>query len=201
MDIKEFTRQIKAKKKELEDLIRRKMPVYAGRLAKTHYQDNFRKSGFVNGGLKKWKPARRLSVGGTNAGSNYGTLLSSRNLLFGSINYTPGVGKVKISNDLVYAPAHNWGENLHPTVTAKMRRFAWAKYYQNGGGKKKAGNSTPDGENTDPPEADKWKRLALTKKTKLDIKMPQRQFLGESKELNEIIKNKMDQEIGKILNL
>ena len=200
MDIKEFTRQIKAKRKELDDLIRRKMPVYAGRLAKTHYQDNFRKSGFVNNGLKKWKQAKRLSSGGTDAGSNYGTLLSSRNLLFGSINYTPGIGKVKISNNLVYAPAHNWGENLHPTVTAKMRRFAWAKYYQSGGGKKKAGNATGGGENTESPEASKWKGLALTKKTKLDIKMPQRQFLGESKELDEKIGNKIEMETRKILN-
>lgn len=200
MEIKDFIRQIKEKRRELDELMRRKMPVHAGRLAKDHYQENFRKGGYVNGGLKKWKQARRLSSGGKDAGSNYGTLLSSRNLLYGSIKYIPSAGKVKVCNDLVYAPAHNWGETLHPTVTAKMRRFAWAKYYQAGGGKKKGAEGTKSGEDAEPPEAVNWKKLALTKKTKLSIKMPKRQFLGESKELDEKIANKTETEIRKILN-
>lgn len=58
MDIKEFSNQIKAKRKELDELMKRKMPVLAGRMAKDHYQDNFRKSGFVNNGLHPWKKAK-----------------------------------------------------------------------------------------------------------------------------------------------
>lgn len=200
MDIKEFSKQIKAKRKELTDLMRRKMPIHAGRLAKDHYQDNFRKSGYVNGGLHKWHKSRRLSSRGKDAASNYGTLLSSRNMLFGAIKYIPGDGKVKVSNDLAYAPAHNWGDTLHPTVTPKMRRFAWAKYYQAGGGQKKATEGAKSTENKEPAEALNWKRLALTKKEKLDVKMPQRQFLGESKELTEKIAEKTETEIRKILN-
>ena len=51
MDIKEYSKLIKAKRKELDDLMKRKMPVIAGRMAKDHFQDNFRREGFVNGGL------------------------------------------------------------------------------------------------------------------------------------------------------
>ena len=47
----------------------------------------------------------------------------------------------------------------------------------------------------------KWKRLALTKKKKLRIRIPQRQFLGESRELSEKIDQKMENEIRNILNL
>ena len=38
MDIKEFSKQIKAKRKELDELMKRKMPVLAGRMAKDHYK-------------------------------------------------------------------------------------------------------------------------------------------------------------------
>ena len=42
MDIKEYSKLIKAKRKELDGLMKRKMPVIAGRMAKDHFQDNFR---------------------------------------------------------------------------------------------------------------------------------------------------------------
>ncbi len=51
------------------------------------------------------------------------------------------------------------------------------------------------------PQAQFWKRLALTKKTKLSVKVPQRQFIGESRELTEAINARTEQEIRKILNL
>ena len=67
MDIKEYSKLIKAKRKELDDLMKRKMPVIAGRMAKDHFQDNFRREGFVNGGLHPWPKAKRLSSGRTDA--------------------------------------------------------------------------------------------------------------------------------------
>ena len=56
-----------------------------------------------------------------------------------------------------------------------MRKWAWRRYYEEGGKESK--------------EAEKWKGLALTRKKTLtiDIKMPRRQFIGESKELREKI--------------
>lgn len=210
MDIKEFSKQIKAKRKELDDLMKRKMPVIAGRMAKDHFQDNFRQGGFVDGGLHPWKKAKRLSSGGTDAASQYGTLLSGRNHLFSSIKYMPGDYRVKVANEVVYAPVHNNGGTLSPTVTPQMRRFAWAKYYEASGkaqkaakGKrkgKKKGSGEKDKEKTENPEALRWKRLALTKKKKLRIKMPKRQFLGESRELSEKIAVKTENEIRNILN-
>ena len=210
MDIKEFSKQIKAKRKELDDLMKRKMPVIAGRMAKDHFQDNFRQGGFVDDGLNRWQKAKRLSSGRTDAASQYGTLLSGRNHLFSSIKYMPGDYRVKVANEVVYAPVHNNGGTLSPTVTPQMRRFAWAKYYEASGkaqkaakGKrrgKKKGSGEKDKEETENPEALRWKRLALTKKKKLRIKIPKRQFLGESRELSEKIAVKTENEIRNILN-
>ena len=200
MELKEFSALIKAKRKKLDELMKRKMPVLAGRMAKDHYQNNFRQGGFINNGLRSWPKAKRISAGGTSAASQYGTLLSSRNHLFSSVKYVPLDYRVRVANDLIYAPVHNWGGTLHPTVTPRMRKFAWAKYYQSGGGQKNATEGTKSTKNEEPAEALKWKKLALTKKEKLDVKVPQRQYLGESKELSEKIAGKTEEEIRKILN-
>lgn len=207
MDIKEFAELIKNKRKELDTLMRSRMPVIAGRMAKDHFQENFRQGGFVNNGLRPWPEARRLSSGGSGAASRYGTLLSGRNHLFSSIKYIPGDYRVRVANEVSYASAHNWGETVHPTVTDRMRRFAWAKFYEASGKKKKAATGREKGKKRGVSETDGntqaqfWKRLALTKKKKLDVRMPQRQFLGESKELTEKIEERKEKEIRGILNL
>lgn len=206
MDIKDFAKLVKAKRGELDILMRRNMPVIAGRMAKDHFQENFLRGGFVNGGLHPWKPAKRLSSGDPGAASNYGTLLSGRNHLFSSIKYMPGDFRVRVANDVSYAPLHNWGGIANPTVTDRMRRFAWARFYKSSGKTKKAdtgqkkrqkGASDKQPENA---QAQFWKRLALTKKSKLKVKIPQRQFLGESVELSDNITERTENEIRKILN-
>ena len=187
-------------------MMRRRMPVVAGRMAKDHFQDNFRKGGFVNGGLHPWAKAKRLSPGGTDAASQYGTLLSGRNHLFNSIKYIPSDYRVKVANDVVYAPLHNWGGSVSVTVTERMRRFAWAKFYKASGKARKVATKQKNGRKgaavgqTANPQASFWKNLALTKKKKLDIRIPQRQFLGESKELTEKINERIEKEIRNILS-
>lgn len=202
MDIKEFSKQLKDKIKELQRLTHRRMPIIAGKMAKEHFQENFRKGGFVNDGLHPWPSSRRLASGDSGASSNYGTLLSSRKHLYKSIKYIPGDARVKVSNDLVYAPIHNWGGNI--PVTPRMKRFFWAQYREVTGKSKsptqgkKRGKQGKAAKAQETPEAKFWKRMALTKKKHLHI--PQRQFLGPSKELTTMIEEKYEQEIYKILN-
>jgi phage gpG-like protein len=130
MNEKEFINRLKSKQREIENLTRRRLPIIVGRMAKDHFQDNFRQGGFVNGGIHKWPDSKRQSSGYNNAASQYGPLLSSRRHLFSSIKYTPGDGSVTISNDLPYAAIHNQGGTIHVNVTPKMKRYAWAKYYE-----------------------------------------------------------------------
>ena len=206
MDIKDFTEMIKRKRDRLDSMMRRKMPVMVGRMAKDHFQDNFRHGGFVNGGLHPWPKSKRLSSGGTDAASNYGTLLSGRKHLFKSVGYTPADYRVRVFNEVVYAPIHNWGGEIDITVTDRMRRFAWAKFYKASGKRKKADTEQKKRvkRHTKPkelnPQAQFWRNMALTKKKRLHIRIPQRQFMGESEELNSRIREKMDQEITNILN-
>lgn len=96
------------------------------------------------------------------------------------------------------------GREIDVTVTDRMRRFAWAKFYK-ASGKRKTGTgqkkrvkrrSKPKELN---PQAQFWRNMALTQK-KLHIRIPQRQFMGESEELNRRIREKVDQEITNILN-
>lgn len=199
MDIKDYAKLARKKREELDDLMRRRMPAIAGRVATDHFQDNFRKGGFVNNSLHLWPKAKRQSSG-SSAASNYGTLLSSRNHLFSSIKYIPSDYQVKIVNDVPYAAVHNWGGKV--TVTPKLRRYAWRMYYQAGGESRrgpKGHKSVGKGRDAAlPPAAQMWRGLALTKKKKL--KIPQRQFIGPSRELSEKLSAKLENEIINILN-
>lgn len=98
----EFERKIKENAGQIKRAIDRTIPVKAGRAAKDHFQENFKKSGFVNNGLHPWTRSKRIGTAKDSAGS-YGTLLSGRNHLYSSINYKPERGKVTISNEVPYA--------------------------------------------------------------------------------------------------
>ena len=181
-------------RKALEKFLRREMPVIAGRMAQDHFQNNFRLGGFVNGRLHPWPKSKRLSSGGTGA--------AERKVLFKSIKYIPADYRVKISNDVVYAPIHNWGDTVHPAVTDTMRRWAWRQFYKSAGIRKNASKKTRASrlkEAAANPQAQMWKGLALTRKKKLSIRIPQRQFIGESEELNEKIEKKITEKIFNIL--
>ena len=200
MDAKDFVKLIEQHQKELGELMRRKLPVIVGRMAKDHFQDNFRKGGFMNNGLQKWPQSKRQRSGTGSAAAQYGPLLSGRNHLFGSIKYMPGDYRVKVANGVPYAAIHNEGGTATPTVTPKMRRFAWAMYYK-AVGKKKGKKKTKEAGTQKNAAAGVWKALALTKKQKLSIKIPKRKFLGESEELTKKINNTIEQQIIKNMKL
>ncbi len=148
MTPQQFSRLLKANQEAVKRLISRVLPVKAGRMAKDHFSENFKKGGFVDGGLHPWKPSKRIGKAKGAAGQ-YKTLLSGRNHLYSSIKYTPGNAKVTLTNDVPYAKVHNEGLRA-------------------GRGK--------------------------------GFKMPKRQFMGESKELNRKVLRLIEDEIKKILN-
>ena len=196
MDIKDYIELIKSQRKEIDQLMRRQLPVKIGRMAKDHFQENFRKGCFVNNGLQQWPKSKRQLSGTSSAAAQYGPLLSGRNHLFSSMKYTPSDYRVKVANEVPYAAIHNEGGTVNPTVTPEMRRFAWAMFYKSSGKKKgKKGSMLSN------PDAERWKALALTKKSKLTVKIPKRQFLGESAELRKSINDKIEKELSKILGI
>lgn len=201
MDINDFSNKIRDCRSKLDNLVSRRMPVIAGRMAVDHFQNSFRNGGFTDSGLRKWKPAQRLCAGGKEATAKYGTLLSSRNHLFSSIRYRPGVRLVSVSTSVPYAAIHNNGGTVAPVVTSKMRRWAWYRFYKEAGIRKSSRSARQKKSlRPVPPEALRWKRLALTSKTRLNIRIPQRRFIGDSRVLSQAIRDRFDNEIRSILN-
>ena len=202
MDIKELEKQLQAKQQQVERLMRREMPVAAGNIAIRHYKENFRRSGFVNGGLQPWSITKRQQSGGKSAMSNKGPLLQSGRLMRGVRNSVSDY-RVKILNDVPYAATHNWGGIVQPRVTPKMRGYAWFMYHKLTGrppSAKGAAKSSKKGYKfKETAEAKMWKSLALTKKRNLRIHIPQRQFIGQSRELDTALQAELEKRLEAIL--
>lgn len=173
-----------------------KLPRKVGIIAVNHFKKNFLRGGFVDGGLHAWTKTRRQEGNGTDAG--YGPLTSRRNHLMRSIQSYPGRGEVTITNPVDYAAIHNEGGTIvtNPTVTPRMRRWAWRKCYSIAG--IRAGGKLP---RELPEDAAKYRALALTKKNRLHItaKIPKRQFIGDSKELQEKIDKMITNSINDVI--
>jgi phage gpG-like protein len=201
MKLNTLQKELERHSEQTKKLCKQFMPVWAGKTAVSHFKQNFHDSGFTDNGFHQWQKSKRQLSGGKDAGSAYKTLTSGSDHLMSSIKYITSEGEVTVFNNLKYADIHNEGGiiNSHPAVTKKMRGMAWAKYYEALGIKR--GQKIPK-EMTIPEDAAKWKGLALTKKTKLDIKinMPKRQFIGESHELLKKIYNKLDEKLKEIYN-
>ena len=83
-----------------------------------------------------------------------------------------------------------------------MRRFFWYKYYSTTGsfGRKKNGNLRNDRRNRQlGTEADFWKAMALMKEGDT-IKIPKRQFLGKSPEVEETVREIIEKNLSEYIN-
>lgn len=71
---------------------------------------------------------------------------------------------------------------------------------QKGPKRGKTGKSAGRGGGSNLAEAEKWKRLALTRKETLTIEIPKRQFMGPSAELDARLTDYVEKEILRIIN-
>lgn len=108
MTPEQFTKLIKSKSPELKHLMMRTLPVMVATIAQKHFRDNFRKSGFVDTDLVRWKRSKRQD-NPMDKDRNYKTLLSRRNHLFNSISKRTQPFTAIIFTDVVYAKVHNEG--------------------------------------------------------------------------------------------
>ena len=95
------------------------------------------------------------------------TLVKSSRLMRSIKEQIIGSDSIAIGTNLAYAQIQNDGGETHPTVTPKLRGFAWAMYYKAGGGESE--NETE--------EQLKWKAIALTIKNELTVKIPARPYM------------------------
>lgn len=195
MDAKNIEKLVKKAKDDILKEVHDRLPRKVGVIAVNHFKQNFRDGGWLDAGLHPWKKTKRQQQKGTD--EKYGPLTSRRNHLMSSIQSKPGVGEVSIENPVPYASIHNDGGNIttHPTVSPKMKRFAWHMAYSLAGIKGKG----PLPKEL-PQQAQFWRNLALTKKTKITINahIPQRQFMGNSQELQAKVNKIIQESIQKI---
>lgn len=99
-----------------------------------------------------------------------------------------------------HAAIHNEGGEI--VVTERMKRFFWYKYYSTTGsfGRKKNGTLRNDKRNRQlGTEADFWKAMALMKEGDT-IKIPKRQFLGRSPEVEAAVREIIEENLSEYIN-
>lgn len=180
MDARNIEKLVAKAKDDILKEVNDRLPRKVGVIAVNHFKQNFRDGGWLDNGLHPWKRTRRQDSKSPDA--KYGPLTSRRNHMMRSIQASTSPGQVTIQDPVSYAAIHNDGGDIttHPTVTDRMRKYAWHMVYSLAGikGKGKLPRELP-------AEADKWKGLALTKKRNITVHahIPQRQFMGDSAEL------------------
>ena len=108
MSPEEFLQTVQNHSEKIASAFERKIPIKVGNAGKSHFKENFRRGGFVDKNLTKWKPAKRIGRA-KGAKGQYGTLLSARNYLYNSINYRALPYQVVIYTRVPYAIVHNEG--------------------------------------------------------------------------------------------
>lgn len=103
--------------------------------------------------------------------------------------------------DLPYAAIHNDGDEIK--VTKRMKGYFWHKYYEATGsfGRKKDGTLRKNKKNARlTTEADFYKWMAL-KKEGSTIKIPRRQFIGTSPEVEQAVREIIEENITEYFNV
>lgn len=154
------------------------------------FDRNFERQGFFS---EKWQ--RRKSP--TRPG---GAILVDTGKLRRSIKSRSTSDSIVFSSDLPYASIHNEGGEIK--VTRKMKAYFWHKYYDATGsfGRKKNGEPRKDKRTVQlSTEAAFWKYLALMKEGS-SIKIPKRQFLGASPEVEQAVREIIEENLEEYFN-
>lgn len=153
------------------------------------FDRNFERQAFFS---DKWKRSRRAERRG-------GATLIDTGRLRRSITSRSDATSITFYTTEPYAAIHNEGGEIK--VTAKMKRFFWAKYYESSGafGRRKDGALRRDKRNarlTD--ESSMWKCLALMR-VGSRIKIPRRRFLGASPEVERAVRDIIEENLSDFL--
>lgn len=136
-----------------------------GQVALSHFKGSFRKQGFTDYSFMAW-PKRKDDLG-------HKILMNTNALMNSVVVISETTNRVELGTTHPFAAIHNNGGKFSIVVTPKMRKFFWAMFKKTG--------------------SEKWKFMALTKKKRLPIRIPQRQFIGQSHALDmagdKLIKN------------
>lgn len=150
------------------------LPTLVGNDAVVYFKKNFDNQSFDGAPWPKRKSGAPRDQGRK--------ILVDRGLLYKSVAKEVSGWKVRVyvrGGAERYAGIHNFGGTTHPRITAASRKRAWALFYATGN--------------------PMYKAMALTKKTSLTVSIPQRRFIGQSRILDNQLKNLIIRELKKAL--
>lgn len=131
-----------------------------------------------------------------------GAVLVDTGQLRKSISSRTTENSITFFTDLPYAAIHNEGGDI--VVTEKMKRYFWHKYMTAAGvlvfARRKDGSMRRDKNTLHISEqAEFWKHMALMKVGKT-IRIPRRQFLGVSPEVEQAVRDIIEENITEYFN-
>ena len=153
------------------------------------FDKNFTRQGFFSSAWQRRRSPLRKG----------GATLIDTGALRRSVTSRVSGNSVVFYSDLPYSGIHNDGGEI--VVTEKMKRFFWAKYYEASGafGRRKDGTPRRDKRTLSlTEEAGFWKAMALMKVGRT-IKIPRRQFIGASPELEGRVREIISQNVMEYL--
>lgn len=155
------------------------------------FDRNFERQAFFT---EKWQRRQR--------GGDGRAILTKSGALRKSIHsrISDGGKEIVFFTDLPYASIHNEGGVIK--VTPRMKRFFWAKFIETrqSFGRRKNGSLSRDKRNAIlSAEASYWKAMAL-KKVDSEIRIPRRQFLGYSPEVERAVREIIEENLGQYFN-
>lgn len=149
------------------------------------FDQNFERKAFFD---EKWKDRKRHGKG---------TLMVKSGKLRRSIRAKTDATSVTWTSSEPYAGIHNEGGEI--TVTKKMKRFFWAKYYELGGKIKYKKNGQMSKTSTKvSAEAEFYKALAL-KPVGSKISIPERRFIGNHPKVKETVQTVIKENLNTVL--
>jgi phage gpG-like protein len=155
------------------------------------FDENFERQAFFSHAWQR----RRSPVRGE------GHILLDTGELRRSIKAVSDENSITFSSDLPYAEIHNEGGKI--AVTARMKRFFWAKFYetQNAFGRKKSGELRKDKRNAQLDSISEFYRTMACLPVGYQITIPRRRFLGTDPALEAqvtaIISNNLEEYFNK----
>jgi phage gpG-like protein len=193
VNFKHYGKKIEDINLEMQNFLR-VAPYKIGNTAVLFFKDNIReRQGFLDTTIDGWAESKTGII--KKAGGKM--LIEKGNLLRGITQQVNGtkVMVYVIGVAAKYAEIHNTGGTI--TVTPKMRKFFWAKYYENSKKIVTLQNGKLSTKSVAINQiAEYYKNLALAK----TLVIPKRRYIGNSATLNHEINNYLYENLDKIFN-
>ncbi len=143
---------------QMANEIKKNASRYAASESVKFFKESFVKGGFTDSSFKAWSKSNSPFTGKR-------ALYKSGNLMRSIKKLSASTSRVVVVADSEYADIHNSGGTI--VVTAQMKKYFWAKFYELKGKGSKA----------------MYCRAMALKPVGSKIKVPQRQFMGNSQTL------------------